>query len=276
MTQVTRSLRLRKLPKCSKADAERYYWERAIPKQFWEQYRNLRELLVSYVVDERFGEKNGCRPWSVEHPHKIKPRENESEKPTNVVFATSKAGAIAEWLQQSRGFLRQHPIKRFKLECIPLEITLFKIICDHLIPMEITELDLRNCHLGVEHCVALEQLIRRSPSLRILKLGGNELCGKSGNSKGLESVFKHLLSDPKLYLDELHLYRCKLGPSAFDTIIKSLKFSLKKVKDGSREHGIVKKKLNLSYNPDLKAYANSLTLKMDSFAQESGLEIWIN
>lgn len=274
MTQVTRSLRLRKLPKCSKADAERYYWERAIPKQFWEQYRNLRELLVSYVVDERFGEKNGCRPWSVEHPHKIKPRENESEKPTNVVFATSKAGAIAEWLQQSRGFLRQHPIKRFKLECIPLEITLFKIICDHLIPMEITELHLFNCHLGVEHCVALARVIRLSPSLRILKLGSNKLCNR-GNCSGLESIFNNLLSDPKLYLEELHLYRCNLGHAAADIIINSLKSSMEKVKDGTRQHGIVRKKLNLSFNPDLKAYVESLPSKMESFARELNLEIWI-
>jgi len=277
MKQVTRSLRLVQLERCSKEDAERYYWERAIPKQFWEDYKNLRQLLVEFVADERFKEKHGCRAWTIKHPNKIDTKDNESEKPINVVFAKSKAGAIAEWLLLSRHFLKQNPIKKFKLECIKLEISLFKRICDHLIPMKITELNLRKCDLGVEHCVALERVIRLSPSLRIMKLGDNKLCGKLGNSRGLKSIFKDLLSDPKLYLEELHLYRCGLGQAAADTIIWALKFSMMKVKDGTRQYGIVRKKLNLSFNPELKAYVESLPLKMEleRFASESGLEILI-
>jgi len=272
MKQVTRSLRLIKLDRCSKEDAERYYWERAIPKQFWEDYKNLRELLVEYVADELFEEKHGCRAWTVKLPNEIDTKDNESEKPINVVFAKSRAGAIAEWLLLSRQFLRLHPIKKFKLEGIRLEISLFRRICDHLIPMEITELHLFNCHLGVEHCVALARVIRLSPSLRILKLGSNKLCNR-GNCSGLESIFNNLLSDPKLYLEELHLYRCNLGHAAADIIINSLKSSMEKVKDGTRQHGIVRKKLNLSFNPDLKAYVESL--QMERFARELNLEIWI-
>jgi len=268
--QITRSLRPVKLKRCSKQDAERYYWERAIPKRFWEKYKHLRELLVEYVADERFEERNGCRAWEVKHPNPIG---IYAEKSNLVVFSKTKAGAIAEYLLMSRQFLRRHPIKKFYMECIKLEISLFRRICAQLIPMQIIELNLRNCSLGEEHCVALEPVIRHSPMLRIMKLGDNKLCGKLENARGLESIFKELLSDPARYLDELHLYRCGLGPAAADTIIKSLQSSMKEVKMGRRQHGIVTKRLGLSYNQHLKTYVESLPLNLESIAQESGLEI---
>lgn len=190
-----------------------------------------------------------------------------------MVFAKTKDGAIAEFLKSSRDLLKKHPIKQFRMECIPLKISQFRRIVAQLIPMKLTELHLFKCSLGVEHCQALELLIRLAPLLRVIKLGENKICGRKGDSRGVEAIFNALLRDPALYLDEMHLYRCGLGPAAAKVIIESLNSSAQEVKRGRRQYGIVKKRLNLSYNQDLKTYVESLQLNLTRFAQESGLDI---